>query len=166
MQNLLFDIWIQRKNFLRSGCLSVRLFADRVCVFRNAARRRTVAAVSAAFLLDRDTEIFAGLSTNYFHHSQKFCQPHTIHFPAPQSFLTFTAFSSPLVRSRRRKLCITRFRRNPKTRSRRCGSSFPHSLRLCGSPDDVVLAILLPVSMNFGGGYSVVEVQWATKDFS
>ena len=38
---------------LRSGSLSVRLFADGVSVFRNAACRRTVAAVSAAFLLLR-----------------------------------------------------------------------------------------------------------------
>ena len=36
---------------MRSGCLSVRLLADGVCVFRNATRRRTVAAVSAVFLL-------------------------------------------------------------------------------------------------------------------
>ena len=38
---------------LRSGSLSVRLSADGICVFRNAACRRTVAAVSAAFLLLR-----------------------------------------------------------------------------------------------------------------
>ena len=62
------DFEIQRYFFLRSGCLSVRLFADGVCVFRNAARRRTVAAVSAAFLLDRDIEIFVGLSADEYHH--------------------------------------------------------------------------------------------------
>ena len=53
---------------LRSGSLSVRLSADGICVFRNAACRRTVAAVSAAFLFDRDAEIFLTLIADEYHH--------------------------------------------------------------------------------------------------
>ena len=53
---------------LRSGSLSVRLSADGICVFRNAACRRTVAAVSAAFLLDRGAEIFLTLIADEYHH--------------------------------------------------------------------------------------------------
>ena len=56
------------KFFLRSESLPVKLFADGVCVFRNAARRRTVAAVSAAFLFDRDAEIFLTLIADEYHH--------------------------------------------------------------------------------------------------
>ena len=53
---------------LRSGSLSVRLSADGICVFRNAARRRTVAAVSAAFLFDQEIHFVFALCVNAYHH--------------------------------------------------------------------------------------------------
>mgnify|MGYP006988458577 CR=1 FL=1 len=53
---------------LRSGSLSVRLSADGICVFRNAACRRTVAAVSAAFLFDQEIHFVFALCVNAYHH--------------------------------------------------------------------------------------------------
>ena len=78
---------IQRKRFfLRSGSLSVKLFADGVCVFRNATRRRTVAAVSAVSFFERNN-----LMCIFSSPLQMFFRPFTIHLPTLDHFPT--AFS-------------------------------------------------------------------------